>query len=175
MGSKKMAWITNAFQLIWYMFIEYIQAEKGIKKIRKGHKYAIVSFGDSQPNELDVTLLNSETRDSKQGKHLPKNSKQSRQSHESKRRFNQENPWDSNIQPWEAESWGKKMSLPWSSPSSSSPSSSPSSMFESVGLRLHLQLFQFNESIPNAWGPQSGGVQQWICKPLKSCYHSVVF
>ena len=27
-------------------------------------------------------------------------------------------------------------------------------MFESVGLRLHLQLFQFNESIPNAWGPQ---------------------
>ena len=72
------------FNIIWSMFIEYIQAEKGIQKIRKGHKYAIVSFGDSQPNELDVTLLNSETRDSKQGKHLPKNSKQSRKAMKAK-------------------------------------------------------------------------------------------
>jgi len=65
------------------MFIEYIQAEKRITKIRKGH-CAIVSFGDSQPNELDVTLLNSETRDSKQGKYLPKNSKQSRKAMKAK-------------------------------------------------------------------------------------------
>lgn len=43
-----------------------------------------MSFGDSQPNELDVTLLNSETRDSKQGKHLPKNSKQSRKAMKAK-------------------------------------------------------------------------------------------